>query len=66
LKFNGKSFEPVTGTITYMNGICTSADFDSPEVDIPTSKHVNKCCGDDEGDAPEGDDDAEDFHFEEG
>lgn len=60
IKFNGKSFEPITGEICYKDGLCASVEADSPEIDIKTSKHVNKCCPDeddetfDNGDAADG------------
>jgi hypothetical protein len=62
--FNGQSFTPKVGHISFKDGLCTSFSGDaSPTIQIKVAKHTNKCCGDDEGnnddggDAPEGGDD---------
>lgn len=68
IRFSGGKFEPITGTMHFIDGLCASVEADSPEIDIPTAKHVNRCCEDpgdeaydwydpgyDTGDAADGD-----------
>lgn len=46
IRFSGGKFEPITGTLHFIDGLCASVEADSPEIDIPTAKHVNRCCED--------------------
>lgn len=51
IRFSGGQFEPITGTMRFIDGLCTSVDAGSPEIDIPTARHVNRCCEDPGDDA---------------